>query len=330
MYNFVSIKNKKSYLNSFEPSGRPVLFMLRGLVRSYKGWLGTEEDLSEKFDVICVDLPGVGLSKAEKYLYSIKEMADEMVKVINHLNLNNFYIIAPSLGSMVTYEIVKQIDKNRIKGLVLFVPSHSGFGIRRLSPLGARTIATSSFVSKEVKLAMLKNMLIGKTTDGTDLFEHDPQLERKWKNQLLQDAHDLGTKGQLAQVIAATKYIAKDGIDYIKNHEIPLKVLISTSDKMIPLKHKKSIYEYIKHSKSELIEMKNAGHDFVVTHKDQVIDVITKFVEDNNYRANQLSKVIEEKNKKSKGILFFAGTAVAGTLLYMLANKAKKNKNKFD
>lgn len=327
MYNFVHIKNRKSYLNSFEPSDRPVLFMLRGLVRSYKGWLGTEEDLSERFDVICVDLPGVGLSKGEKYLYTINEMADEMIKVINHLKLEKFYIVAPSLGSMVTYEIVKKIDHERIKGLILFVPSHSGFGIRRLSPLGARTIAASSFVSKEVKLAMLKNMLIGKTTDGTDLFEHDPQLERRWKNQLIQDAQDLGTKGQLAQVIAATKYFSKEGIDYIKKHQIPLKVLISTSDKMIPIKHKRHIYEYMKHPKSELIEMKNAGHDFVVTHKDQVIDVITKFVEDNNYRANQLSEMMEEKSKKSKGLLFFAGTAIAGTLLFLLANKAKKAKN---
>ncbi len=323
MYNFVQIKDRKTYLNTFEPSGRPILFMLRGLVRSYKGWLGAEEELSEKFDVICVDLPGVGLSKGEKFLYTVKEMADEMVKVINHLNFDSFYIVAPSLGSMVAYEIVKQIPLEKIKSLILFVPSHSGFGIRRLSPLGARTIVSSAFVSKDVKLAMIKNMLIGKTPDGTDLFEHDPLLERRWKNQLLQDGEDLGKKGQLAQVIAATKYMSKEGIDYIKKHQIPLKVLISTNDKMIPIKHKRQIYEYIKHPKSELIEMKNAGHDFIVTHKEQVKDVITKFVEDENYKANNNAEIIEEKEEKSKGLFFFLGTVIAGGLLYWLVKKSK-------
>lgn len=326
MYNFVHIKDRKTYLNSFEPSGKPILFMLRGLVRSYKGWLGAEEELSDKFDVICVDLPGVGLSKGEKYLYTVQEMGQEMVKVINHLNFDKFYIVAPSLGSMVAYEIVKQIPIEKIKGLILFVPSHSGFGIRRLSPLGARTIATSAFVSKEVKLAMIKNMLIGKTSDGNDLFEMDPQLESRWKKQLLQDNQDLGTKGQLAQVIAATKYMSKEGIDYIKKHQIPLKVLISTNDKMIPIHHKRKIYEYMKHPKSELIEMKNAGHDFIVTHKEQVIDIIDKFVEDENYKANQNFELTEKEEKKSKGLLFFLGTALAGGLLYWAVKNSKGKK----
>lgn len=327
MYNYAFIKNKETHLNSFEPSGRPVVFMLRGLIRSYKGWLGTEEDLSEKFDVICVDLPGVGLSKAEKYLYSIKEMADEMLTVINHLKLDKFYIVAPSLGSMVTYEIVKELPPEKIKGLILFVPSHSGFGVRRLSPLGIRTIGSAAFVSKEVRLAMIKNMLIGKTADGINLFESDPVLEKKWEKQLQQDGEDLGTKGQLAQVIAATKYLSKEGIDYIKKHQIPLKVLISTGDKMIPIHHKRTIYEYIKHPKSELIEMKNAGHDFVVTHKEQVIDVVTNFILNEDYRANQHElEVAKTKDKNGKGVLFFTSTLVAGTLLFLVVKKYGKQK----
>ncbi len=321
MYNYVHIKNGETHLNKFEKSDKPVVLLLRGLARSYKGWLGAEESLSDKLDIICIDLPGVGLSKNEKHLYSIKEMADEMLKVINHLDLQNFYIVAPSLGSIIVYEIVKELDPKRIKGLVIIVPSHSGLGLNRLSTLGLRTLVSSSFVSEEVKMAMFKNMLIGKTNDGSDLFKLDPSLERRWKDQLIQDNLDLGKKGQLAQAYAALKYTSKDGLDYIKKHEIPLKVLISTEDKMIPINHKRAIYEYIKHPKSELIEMVNAGHDFIVTHKEQVQDIITKFVFEDNYMANQ--KVAENKNK-NKGLLFFGGTLVAGTLLFLISKKYKK------
>lgn len=325
MYNYVHIKDGQTNLNNYISSDKPVILMLRGLARSYKGWLGTEEDLSHKFDVICIDLPGVGLSKNEKHLYSIKEMSDEMVKVINHLKLNSFYIVAPSLGSIIVYEIVKELDPKRIKGLVILVPSHSGLGIKRLSTLGIRTIASAAFVSEEVKIAMFKNMLIGKTTDGTDLFKTDANIERNWKNQLLQDNEDLGKKGQLAQAYAAAKYTSREGVDYIKKHQIPLKLLISTADRMIPVNHKKAIYEYIKHPKSELIEMKNAGHDFIVTHKEQVQDVITRFILEDNYKANQ-NLQSHNSDKKNKGVMFFATTLIAGTLLFLVTKKYK-NKN---
>ncbi|RZL33256.1 MAG: alpha/beta hydrolase [Pedobacter sp.] len=325
MYNYVHIKNGETNLNNFTPSERPVIFMLRGLARSYKGWLGTEDDLSHNFDVICVDLPGVGISKQEKHLYNVKSIADKMLEVINHLKLDKFYIVAPSLGSIISYEIVRQLDPKKIKGLVIIVPSHSGLGIKRLSGLGLRTIATSAFVSEEVKIAMFKNMLIGKTVDGVDLFKEDATLERKWKNQLLQDNHELQRKGQLAQTYAAAKYTSKLGVDYIRDNQIPLKLMISTADRMIPIKHKKAIYDYIKHPKSELIEMKNAGHDFIVTHKDQVIDVITKFIADENYKANPDSNNNLEiiKDKKGKGALFFVSTLVAGTLLFLVTKKYK-------
>lgn len=333
MYNYIQIKNRKSKINSYEKSERKVIFMLRGLARSYKGWLGFEEDLSDKYDIICIDLPGVGLSKNEKHLYSIKDMAEKITEVINYINPESFYIIAPSLGSLVTYEIIKKFSPSRIKGLIIIVPSHSGFGINRLTPKALKTITSSSFVSKEVKLAMLKNMLIGKTEDERDAFE-DIHLERKWKNQILQDLEELGTKGQLSQITAAAKYTSKSGLNYIRDNKIPIKVLVSGADMMIPVKHEKIIYEYLKHDNSELIEMKNAGHDFIVTHKDFLEKVVDNFINNTENKKNNSViekipvKVNEQKNKKENknGILFFASTVIAGTLLLLASKKYKDKK----
>lgn len=338
MYNYVWIKDRKSKINNFISSERKVVFMLRGLARSYKGWLGFEEDLSAEFDVICVDLPGVGLSKNEKHLYHIESMADQMIAVIHNLNLNNFFIVAPSLGSLVTYEILRKLTGNRIRGLVIIVPSHSGIGLRRLSTRGVKTLVSVAFVSKEVKLAMLKDLLIGKTIDNRDPFKEDVNLERRWKDQITQDMEDLGVKGQLAQVGAAAKYTSKKGLNIIKEKQIPLKVLIASEDKMIPVHHEKAIYEYMKHQSSELIEMKNSGHDFIVTHREQVREVVTNFVNNVNYKFNTelkteninkdiILKKIKPKielNKNKKGILFFVSTLIAGTMLLLVTKKYKK------
>jgi pimeloyl-ACP methyl ester carboxylesterase len=328
MYNYIHIKDKVSTINKFVPSGREIVLLFRGLSRSYKGWLGLEEDLSEKFDVICIDLPGVGLSKNEEYLYSIKEMAGKFLEVINNLRLDKFYIVAPSLGSLVVYELIQSIPLTKIEGLVIIVPSHSGLGINRLSPLGIRTLGTAGFVSKEVKLAMLRELLVGKTIDGSDPFAIDVHWERKWKNQLMQDNEELGTKGQLAQVFAAAKYTSKKGLDYIKKNQIPLIVMIATNDRMIPVSHKRAVYEYLKHPYSELIEMENSGHDFVVTHKNQVNEVITKFISEKGKFpvkvVNNEEIISIPKKSNNKGILFFLSTLIFGILLMLTVNKYKK------
>src|SRR5688572_28743520 len=140
MYNYIHIKDKVSTLNEFTPSEREVVLLLRGLSRSYKGWLGLEEELSEKYDVICADLPGVGLSKNEKPLYKVSEMAERFIEIINHLKLKKFFTVAPSLGSLVTTEIIQSIPLSKITGLVIIVPSHSGLGLKRLSLQGIRTL----------------------------------------------------------------------------------------------------------------------------------------------------------------------------------------------
>jgi pimeloyl-ACP methyl ester carboxylesterase len=329
MYNFAYISDKKTKINSFSSSKKEIVLMLRGLSRSYKGWLGLEEDLSEKFDVICIDLPGVGLSKDEPLLYTVEEMSEKIVNVINSLEIDSFYILAPSLGSMVAYEIALNLPLSKIKGIAIFVPSHSGIGLKRITPLAIKTLLSTPFVSKEVKLAMLQGMLIGKTSDGRNPFEDDMNLERRWKYQLMKDFEDLGTKGQLAQVTAAAKYFSKTGLNYLRDNKMPVKFFVAGADKMIPVSHQLDIYEYIKNENCELITMENSGHDFVVSHKDQIKNIITDFILNSeklekSFNTKEVTHYKDETKKQKTNIFFFITTLIAGILLLLATRKNKK------
>ncbi|MFN8673986.1 MAG: alpha/beta hydrolase [Candidatus Sericytochromatia bacterium] len=327
MYNFAHIRDKKTKINSFYTSEREVVLMLRGLSRSYKGWLGLEEDLSEKFDVICIDFPGVGLSKDEELIYNVDGIAEKIVNVINSLEIESFYLLAPSLGSMVAYEIALNLPLSKIKGICIFVPSHSGIGLKRITPNAIKTLLSTPFVSKEVKLAMLQNMLIGKTADGRNPFEEDVSLERRWKYQIMKDFEDLGVKGQLAQLMAASKYFSKTGLNYIRDNKIPTKFFVAGADTMIPFQHQIDIYEYIKNENCELIVMENSGHDFVTTHKDQIKKVVEDFIlnnKGNDSEKNEISYYKSPKKKTNKGILFFISTLLGGILLFLATRKGKK------
>lgn len=331
MYNFAYIRDRKTKINSFVTSEREVILMLRGLSRSYKAWLGLEEELSEKFDVICLDFPGIGLSKDEDLLYSVEEIAEKFINVINGIGLDSFYIVAPSLGAMVAYELLLNLPVSKVKGMAIFVPSHSGIGIKRITAKALKTLFLTSFVSKEVKLAMLSNMLVGKTADGRNPFDEDLSLERRWKYQITRDAEELGSKGQLAQLRAAMKYFSKAGLRHIKENKIPTKFFVADSDKMIPLKHQMDIYEYIKNPKCELIVMENSGHDFIVTHKDQVKSILADFILNAEKTAtDEYSKeIVHYKNKtknkqKTTNILFFISTLIGGLLLLLATRRNKK------
>ncbi len=326
MYNFAYIRNHETKINEFEPSQKDIVFLFRGLTRSYKAWLGLEEELSEQFDVLCIDLPGIGLSKNEKLLFKVEQIAEKMVEVINNLKIKKLYIVAPSLGSMIAWEIVKTLPLSKIAGLVVLVPSHSGMGVRRLSFQAFTTLSSASFSSEEVRLARLKDLLIGKTTEGKNIFEEDMVLERKWKNSIVEDFHDLGTKGQLSQIFAAGTYMSKAGLDYVKRNQIPLKFLVSTDDRMIPVSHVYSIYEYIKHPYSELIDMKNAGHDFIVTHKEQVKEIITNFINDKEkYKRIPVTQSVEKKksNKIVNTVAVGVGLLALGLIFREISKKKK-------
>lgn len=327
MYNYVLIRDRKTTLNTFEKSDREVLLMLRGLARSYKGWLGAEEDLSEKFDVICIDLPGVGLSKNEKLLYKVEDMAEKIFEVLKSLDINSLYILAPSLGSIVSYELIKKLGKDVVKGVILVVPSHSGIGVNRISPLAARTLSSTPFVSKDVRIAMLRNMLIGKNSAGENIIDSDLALEKRWRTQILQDSDELGRKGLLAQLLAAGRYFSKDGMDYIRKNRIPLKGIVSMDDRMIPTSHEIEVFQYMKHPKAELIELRFAGHDFIVTHRKEVVEIVEKFILEKQYEpANAIDEKLIVEKKDKKGILFFFTTLFAGILLLWATNKYKKRK----
>lgn len=329
MYNYVFICNRKELINEFKPSGKPIILMLRGLSRSYKAWLGAQDDLSEKYDILCIDLPGISLSKDEKLLYSISSMADKIVEVINYLEIDKLYIVGPSLGSMITWEIVKKIHISKIQGLVIIVPSHSGIGINRISKKAINILFKLKSVNNDnEKIKLLKELLIGKTTDGRDIFEDNPDIEKKWKECILQDLKDLGKKGQFAQLFAAAKYYSKDGLNYVKRNRIPLKFIIAEKDNMIPVKHQLDIYEYVKNPNSSLLELKNSGHDFIVTHKKEIVEAISDFVEDKN-KFNSLIPAPEIENNKDnkiiKKISIFASLLILGLLIrYLFKNRRKK------
>lgn len=285
MYNFLHLRDGKASLNQFKASDREVIVMIRGLSRSYRSWLGLDRDLSHRFDVICLDLPGLGLSKDEAPLYRVEDMAQRMVEVVRALRLPRIYLVAPSLGGMVAIEMARLLPMETIRGIVLLSPSHSGVGLRRITGKTLDVFRKSLKVDQNTLVALTHELLIGRLADGRRLEEAEPQRLTAWDEAMLQDIAELGPKGRFAQMAAALSYTSRKGLNHVRAYQIPLKCLIPDSDRMIPVPHARAVYEALKHPQSAVIELKNAGHDLIATHAGQLRDIISEFVkEQSTYR----------------------------------------------
>ncbi|PKL75575.1 MAG: hypothetical protein CVV27_14640 [Candidatus Melainabacteria bacterium HGW-Melainabacteria-1] len=286
MYNFLHLRNGQANLNRFTPSDREIVVMIRGLSRSYRSWLGLDQALSHDFDVICVDLPGVGLSKDETPLYRVQDMAFKLVELIRALRLPRIYIVAPSLGAMVALEMTRLLSLEVVRGLVLMSPSHSGIGWRRLTRQTVDVFRKSLKADQPTLVKLTRELLVGTLADGRSLEQADPDRLRAWETAMLADVAELGPKGRYAQMTAALAYTSRLGMNQVRQFQIPLKFLIPAEDRMIPVAHARAVYEYLKHPQSAVIELQNAGHDLIPTHAHQLRDIITQFVkEQSTYRV---------------------------------------------
>jgi pimeloyl-ACP methyl ester carboxylesterase len=299
MYNFLHIHNRQEFLNHFVPSEREVVIMIRGLSRSYRSWLGFHHELSEHFDVICLDLPGVGLSKDEKPLFRVQAMAQKLAEVIHHLRLPRCYLMAPSLGAMVAMEMTRYLPVEVVRGLIIMSPSHSGVGLSRLTreALKAFQQALKAPPAEVVKLA--QEILIGRLENGQRLEDVNPDRLLDWCQSMTRDNQELGRKGQAAQIAAALGYSSRLAMGHVRTFQIPLKCLIPTDDHLIPVAHSRLVYEALKHPQSAVIELHNAGHDLIVTHERQVRDIVTEFVkEQSTYRVYPADLVARQRTQQ--------------------------------
>lgn len=82
-------------------TGNPIVF-LHGFLESSKIWKPFVEELSEKRQVILIDLPGHGRSGIIDETHSMELMADAVHAVLEHLEVKQVTIVGHSMGGYVS------------------------------------------------------------------------------------------------------------------------------------------------------------------------------------------------------------------------------------
>ncbi len=78
--------------------GMQTLVLIHGLGSNAGFWRYVIPELSKKYRVIAIDLPGYGKSEKDYYSYKMSFFADQVKRVVDYLNIHKFIFVGHSMG----------------------------------------------------------------------------------------------------------------------------------------------------------------------------------------------------------------------------------------
>ncbi len=105
-------------------AGQPLL-LIHGLGYARWGWEPALPALAERFDVILFDNRGIGESDAPPGPYTVADMAEDAVRVLDEAGVERAHVVGTSLGGMVAQELALSRPE-RVDRLVLACTTPGG------------------------------------------------------------------------------------------------------------------------------------------------------------------------------------------------------------
>ncbi|MDA4131060.1 MAG: alpha/beta hydrolase [Thaumarchaeota archaeon] len=99
-------------------TGRPIVFV-HGWTMSHRVWDHQIFSLSDRYQVVAIDLRGHGESDKPESSYSFKEFANDLSDLFEHLNLNEIVLIGWSMGMSVSLSYFENYGGRHVSKLVL-------------------------------------------------------------------------------------------------------------------------------------------------------------------------------------------------------------------
>lgn len=98
----------------------PPLLLIAGFSGNTTGWLPVQPALAEHFTLIMFDNRGAGRSSVPPGPYTIAQMADDAVALLDHLGVEQAHVLGSSMGGMIAQEVALR-HPERVAKLILNV-----------------------------------------------------------------------------------------------------------------------------------------------------------------------------------------------------------------
>jgi 3-oxoadipate enol-lactonase len=215
------------------------LVLIHGYPLDHTSWNEVASLLENEFDVITPDLRGFGQSTTVETSYTIADMADDLVGLLDHLGIEKIALAGHSMGGYVALAFAKKYPQ-RVSGLGLV----SSQAVADSPEAKDRRYQTAADVAQKG---------VGIVADAMT-----PKLSADVRVQELVRA--VIEKQNPSAVIGALKAMAEreDLVSYLSSVSFPVVLIHGGADVLIPIERAKEIKAVL--SSAQFIELKSAGH----------------------------------------------------------------------
>lgn len=242
--------------------GFPVVF-LHGFCETSDIWSGIQSQLSKKFRVITIDLPGFGGSPLLESNFDLEDVAKEIKSFLDSISLTNYVMIGHSLGGYIALAFAK-----------LYYDQLSGIGL----------FHSSVFEDEEEKKENRTRLIKFIEANGVRTFIKTfiPSLFYKENVNALGDIiRILKKSAEKTQAESVIKYARAmrdrtGSIEFISKFKKPVMFIVGEEDPSLPLT--KSLEQITMPENSHVLKLAKTGHMGMFEKPDETTNFIEGFL----------------------------------------------------
>jgi pimeloyl-ACP methyl ester carboxylesterase len=251
------------------------LLLLHAFHSSTKSYAPLCDFLKDRYNIVCLDFPGHGLSDridCQKYswYYSVEGFTEILMEFIGRLQLSNLYIVGDSVGGNCAVRVMRNLSKI-ISGLILMGTAQAR-SVEMLFSLHHQTKAQELLFQKERSK---------KENEVVAAAYVNPYFN-KGKNfkQMMYDIQhtDPNCREYFAKQIESQEWI--DELQIIQSSTAPLIYILGEDDGFINSSQYRDKLIEVGIKKTQIHLIKNARHMPQLDNPIAVSEVITNFIKD--------------------------------------------------
>jgi 3-oxoadipate enol-lactonase len=255
----------------YEAFGRrdaPAVLMIQGLGADKHGWDMQRFTLARHYRVIAFDNRGAGRSDKPFGVYSIEQMADDAVAVLDHAGVDAAHVVGASMGGAIS-QVMAVRHPTRVLSLTLACTACRNQPWRR------------ELLERWMETALERGM--GAMTGEAARWVMAPRSFRRllpafgWLGPLAMGRPAHAFAAQVRAILAANDELAGE----LYTISVPTLVIVGNQDILTPRGDSEEIAERI--PGAELVVISGAAHGFMVEHASTFNKILKDFLQ----RASQ-------------------------------------------
>jgi 3-oxoadipate enol-lactonase len=245
-------------------TGAPLL-LIQGLGYGRWGWEPVAGRLAEELTVILFDNRGIGESDVPPGPYSVRELADDALAVLDAVGAERAHIVGASLGGMVAQELALAAP-DRVDRLVLACTTPGGLSAYPMPQQTVDLMLEANRLEPQTALRrFVENALAPETVRA------QPELAERIL--ALRLAHPFDVGGWQAQAMAGATF---DAIDRVGAIEASTLVVSGTEDNVVDWRNSQLLAERIPDARLELLP--GCGHLLFWEEPDRFVALVKEFL----------------------------------------------------